>query len=159
MPRHVCEACGTIHYQNPRIVAGCVCEWESKILLCKRAIEPRSGFWTVPAGFMENGETVEQAAARETQEEAQADVTIDSLLAMVNVPHVNQVHIMFRGSITDGKYGVGHESTEVMLVHEDDIPWDEIAFPSVRFSLEKYLHDRLHGRRDVHTTNFDRRKL
>lgn len=140
-PRHVCSACRTIHYKNPLIVVGCVPEWEGKLLLCKRAIEPRLGYWTAPAGFMELGETLEEGAARETLEEACARVNIGSMLASVSVRHVNQVHIMFRASLLDEQFAAGEESLEVRLFSPDEIPWQDLAFPSVRFSIEKLLAD------------------
>src|SRR6516165_10510122 len=110
LPRHVCDACGTIHYQNPRLVVGCVPEHEGRILLCRRAIEPRRGYWTVPAGFMENGETLQQAAARESKEEALADVQIGSLLTVVHVLHAQQVHVFFRAVLRSPEFGAGTES-------------------------------------------------
>jgi ADP-ribose pyrophosphatase YjhB (NUDIX family) len=145
LPRFVCDACGTIHYQNPRIVAGCVPEHEGRILLCRRAIEPRRGFWTIPAGFMENGETVQQAAAREAYEEALVDVEIGSLLVIASVTRASQVHMFFRARLRSGSYGPGPESLEVELVEPAAIPWAEIAFPSTRFALERYLEDRAAG--------------
>lgn len=148
--RHVCPACGHIQYQNPLIVTGCVAEWEGKILLCRRAIEPRRGFWTVPAGFMENGESVAQGAARETFEEAVAQVTTSSLLAIVNVIHAKQVHMFYRGTMDNADYGVGIESLETKLVAEADVPWEEIAFPSVEFAMRAYLQDRTNGKEDIH---------
>jgi ADP-ribose pyrophosphatase YjhB (NUDIX family) len=154
LPRHVCEACGIVHYQNPRLITGCVLEWQGKILLCKRAIEPRSGFWTLPAGFMENGETTGQAAARETVEEALAQALDLVPFALVDVPHVDQVHLMFRGSLGDGRHAPGPESLETALVEERDIPWGEIAFPSVRFTLERYLEDRRRGSFGFHSTTW-----
>ena len=150
LPRHVCSACGTIHYHNPRIIAGCVIETEGKILLCKRAIEPRRGYWTIPAGFMENGESVQRAAARESVEEALAHVQVGSLLAIVNVLHANQVHIMFRARLEDGRFGVGPESLETELYEEREIPWPEIAFRSVDFALRRYLEDRSAGLERTH---------
>jgi ADP-ribose pyrophosphatase YjhB (NUDIX family) len=156
-PRYVCEACGTIHYQNPKLVAGCVPEHEGRILLCRRAIEPRRGYWTVPAGFMENGETLQQAAARESQEEALAAVTIGSLLSVVHVLHAEQVHVFFRASLPAARYGVGEESLEVALVAAAEIPWDDIAFPSTDFTLRRYLEDKAAGREGHHFTTIDRR--
>ena len=156
LPRYVCPACHTIHYQNPKLVVGCVPEHEGRILLCKRAIEPRLGYWTVPAGFMENGETLEAAAARESAEEALAEVTIGSLLAIVNVVHAHQVHVMYRARLATPAYGVGAESLEVELVPIEDIPWPEIAFPSVEFALRRYLEDRRLGLERLHSTDFDR---
>jgi ADP-ribose pyrophosphatase YjhB (NUDIX family) len=155
LPRHVCTACGTIHYQNPRIIAGCVIEVEGRILLCKRAIEPRHGFWTVPAGFMENGESVQQAAAREAMEEALAHVRIGSLLAIVNVLRAHQVHIMFRAVLSRPEFGIGPESLETCLYDESEIPWNEIAFLSVDFALRRYLEDRRLGVERTHFRDID----
>ena len=157
LPRFVCSACGVIHYQNPRIIAGCVIETEGKILLCKRAIEPRLGYWTIPAGFMEKGESVQNAAAREAIEEALAQVQIGSLLAIVNVLHADQVHIMFRGRLINPAFGVGPESLETALYLEDEIPWDEIAFRSVEFALRRYLEDRRDGVERTHFKDIDLR--
>src|SRR6476469_581673 len=123
LPRYVCASCGTIHYENPRIIAGCVIDVGGKILLCKRAIEPRLGYWTVPAGFMENGETTQEGARRESWEDALARVEIGSLLAVVHVLHADQVHVMFRALLLDGAYGVGAESLETKLCSEAEIPW------------------------------------
>jgi ADP-ribose pyrophosphatase YjhB (NUDIX family) len=157
LPRHVCANCNTIHYQNPRIIAGCVPEWDGKILLCKRAIEPQHGFWTLPAGFMENGETLQAAAARESMEEALADVEIGSLLAVVHVLHADQVHIMFRARLRTLSFSAGPESLEVKLCAEEDIPWDDIAFRSVDFALKKYFEDRHAQRELLHFHDIDRR--
>ncbi len=155
-PRYVCEACGIIHYENPKIVVGCVPEHQGKILLCKRAIEPRSGYWTVPAGFMENEETMQEGAARETLEEALAVVEIGELFAVVDVVRARQVHVMFRASLIGEDYGVGYESLETRLFAEEEIPWDDIAFPSVRFALEVWFEDRRQGRAGLHMTAFRR---
>ena len=157
LQRRVCLACGTIHYENPKLVAGCVPEHEGKILLCRRAIEPRRGYWTIPAGFMENEETLQQAAARECWEEAVARVEIGGLCAVVHVLHAHQVHVMFRASLAEPAYGVGVESLEVMLCAESEIPWPEIAFPSVAFALQKYLEDRAAGTPGLHFTTIDQR--
>lgn len=154
LPRYVCIHCGTIHYQNPRLVVGCVAEWQGLVLLCKRAIEPRAGFWTLPAGFLENDETVEQGAQRESREEALAEVEILAPLALVNVPHVHQVHLMFRARLAHGHHGVGLESLETGLFNEADIPWEEIAFPSVRYTLECYFKDRRRGQFEFHITTW-----
>lgn len=158
LPRHVCTVCSEIHYQNPRIIAGCVPEWQGKILLCKRAIEPRRGYWTIPAGFMENGESVQAAAAREAMEEALARVEIGSLVAIVNVLRAHQVHIMFRARLLDLDFGVGPESLEVGLYDESEIPWSEIAFLSVQFALERYLDDRRNGIQGLHFKDIEWRK-
>ncbi|WP_439861194.1 NUDIX hydrolase [Pseudomonas sp. MBLB4136] len=141
-PRYVCEHCHTIHYQNPRIVAGCLPIWGEQVLLCRRAIEPRRGYWTLPAGFMENGETLEQAAARETQEEACARVRDLSLYTLFDLPHINQVYLFFRAELVDLDFAVGEESLEVQLFHEGDIPWSELAFPTVGRTLECFFADR-----------------
>jgi len=142
LPRHICDSCNTIHYQNPKIVAGCIAEWEDKILLCRRAIEPCIGLWTLPAGFMENGETTFEAAARETREEALAEVTDLSLYGMFSLPHINQVYLLFRGNLVAGKAGAGTESLEVRLFTQNEIPWDEIAFPVMTEALQLYYQDR-----------------
>jgi ADP-ribose pyrophosphatase YjhB (NUDIX family) len=139
-----------IHYKNPLLVLGCVPQWEDRILLCRRAIEPRLGFWTVPAGFMENGETMQHAAARECREEALAEVSIGSLLAVVNVTHAGQVHVMFRAQMLTPHYAPGPESLEVGLYAEAQIPWADLAFPSGEFTLRKYFSDRAAGREDHH---------
>jgi ADP-ribose pyrophosphatase YjhB (NUDIX family) len=157
LPRYVCDACGSIHYQNPRLVVGCVPEHEGSILLCRRAIEPRRGYWTVPAGFMENGETLQQGAARESQEEALAEVAIGSLLAVVHVLHAHQVHVFFRAALPQARYGIGAESLEVALVRPAEIPWADIAFPSTDFALRRYLEDRATGSDAHHFTTIDRR--
>jgi ADP-ribose pyrophosphatase YjhB (NUDIX family) len=153
----VCTSCGRIHYQNPRIVAGCVPEHEGRILLCRRAIEPRRGYWTIPAGFMENGETTQDAARRESLEEALADVEIGSLLAVVHVLHADQVHVMFRARLPRPEFGAGDESLEVMLCQEADIPWHDIAFRSVDYALRRYLEDRREGLDRHHFTAIDLR--
>jgi ADP-ribose pyrophosphatase YjhB (NUDIX family) len=159
LPRFVCDACGTIHYQNPRVVVGCVPEHDGRILICKRAIEPRRGYWTIPAGFMENGETLQQGAARESQEEALADVEIGSLLSVVTVIGAHQVHVFFRARLRSPEFGAGPESLEVKLVMPEEIPWSDIAFPSTTFSLQKYLEDRAAGREAYHYATFDRRAM
>lgn len=156
MPRHVCAECGTIHYQNPKIVVGCIPEWGDQLLLCKRAIEPRYGLWTLPAGFMENGETVQQGAARETLEEAQAQVEVGALYALFNLPHINQVYMLFRARLRAPEYGPGAESLETQLMSESEIPWDEIAFPVIHESLQLYFRDRATGRFPLRTGSIRR---
>ena len=158
LPRYVCEACGTIHYRNPRLVVGCVPDHEGQILLCRRAIEPRRGYWTVPAGFMENGETLQEAAARETREEALAEVEIGSLLSVVHVLHAEQVHVFFRATLPEAHFGAGVESLEVKLVTPEDIPWSDIAFPSTDFTLRRYLEDGASGNNAHHFATIDRRR-
>lgn len=142
-PRFVCGSCDTIHYQNPRIVAGCLPIHEHRVLLCRRAIEPRRGFWTLPAGFMENGETTEQAALRETLEEANARVRAQHLYMLFNLPHINQVYMFFKAELADLDFSAGEESLEVRLFAETEIPWDELAFPTIGKTLKAYFTDRL----------------
>jgi ADP-ribose pyrophosphatase YjhB (NUDIX family) len=139
--RAVCSSCGYIHYENPRLVVGCVPEHQGSILLCRRAIEPRRGYWTVPAGFMELGEGLGEAALRETWEEAEARVELGPMFAVVDVIHAGQVHVFFRGRLPRPEFGAGAESLETRLFHPDELPWDDIAFPSVRIALEEYLRE------------------
>ncbi|MHB1214851.1 MAG: NUDIX hydrolase [Thiobacillus sp.] len=150
LPRHVCPGCGTIHYQNPKMVVGCIPEWEDKVLLCRRAIEPKYGLWTLPAGFMENGETTLEGAARETWEEAGAHIEIGGLYTLFNLPHINQVYLMFRARLLDLDFQSGIESLETRLFTEAEIPWDAIAFRTVRATLEHYFSDRRTGTFDFH---------
>jgi ADP-ribose pyrophosphatase YjhB (NUDIX family) len=157
LPRHVCENCGTIHYLNPKIVVGSVPEYEGRILLCKRGIEPRLGFWTIPAGFMENDETLEAGAAREAREEALIDVEIGSLLLLANVTHARQVHVFFRSRMRTPAFGVTHESLEVKLLDERDIPWEDLAFPSTEYALRRFVEDRAKGVERHHVAEMQRR--
>lgn len=150
LPRYVCDACDTIHYQNPRMIVGCIAEWEDRILLCRRAIEPRYGLWTVPAGFMENGETTLQGAARETLEEANARVEVGALYAMYNIPHINQVYILFRARMLDTDFRAGAETLEARLFAENEIPWEQLAFATVRNTLNHYYSDRRLGEYKFH---------
>ncbi|MCP3999529.1 MAG: NUDIX hydrolase [Gammaproteobacteria bacterium] len=150
-PRYVCSSCGTVLYENPKLVVGCVTEYEGKILLCKRAIEPRLGYWTVPAGFMELSETLQEAAARETLEEACAKITLGSMLTVVDVVQAGQVHVFFRGTLDNGEYATGDESLDARLYAPDEIPWDEIAFPSGIIALKQFLTQRKTGIEHVHT--------
>ncbi|NIA01194.1 MAG: NUDIX domain-containing protein [Planctomycetia bacterium] len=143
--RYVCDDCQTIHYQNPNIVAGCIPEWEGRILLCKRAIEPRYGLWTLPAGFMENGETTEQAALRETLEEAGAQVEIAGLFGIFSIPHISQVYLLYRGELCNGFYEPGPESLECRLFEEHEVPWEKLAFPVMQETLQRYYKVRAHG--------------
>lgn len=154
--RFVCESCNTIHYDNPRVIVGCVPEHEGKILLCKRAIAPREGWWTLPAGFMENGETTVQGAARETWEEARARVSDQQLYRLFDVPNINQVYMFYRAVVVDGEYGVGPESTEVALFTEAEIPWREIAFPVVHHALKEYFSDRKNDHFPVRVSSINR---
>lgn len=150
LPRFVCDACTMIHYQNPKLVVGCIPEWEDRILLCRRAIEPRRGFWTVPAGFMENGETTMQGAARETLEEANARVDLIQLYALYNIPHISQVYVLFRARLLDLDFSAGEESLEVRLFTEAEVPWEDIAFATVRNTLTHYFDDRRRGTYELH---------
>jgi ADP-ribose pyrophosphatase YjhB (NUDIX family) len=159
LPRFVCDICQTIHYQNPKIVVGCLPEWQEQVLLCRRAINPRTGFWTFPAGFMETGESVEQAAVRETLEEAQADVEITSLYAVFSLPHISQVYVVFRGTMRRPSFGVGSESMEVQLIHPDKIPWDALAFPVIAETLKRYVQDLSKGRFEIHTGIVSSRRI
>jgi ADP-ribose pyrophosphatase YjhB (NUDIX family) len=143
--RHVCPACGQVHYQNPKIVTGCVPTWEDSVLLCRRAIEPRSGYWTLPAGFMELDETVEEGALRETWEEARARVEILAPYSLFNLPHVNQLYVMFRARLLAPEFSPGPESTDVRLFREPEIPWDDLAFGTVRQTLRFFFADKPSG--------------
>jgi ADP-ribose pyrophosphatase YjhB (NUDIX family) len=143
--RFVCTSCGAIHYQNPKMVVGSIPVWEEdgelKILLCKRAIAPRYGYWTLPAGFMENNETTAQAAQRETEEEAGANIQLHDLFSILNVPHVHQVHLFYRATLLDLNYAAGVESLAVQLFSEKEIPWDDIAFPTISYTLKFFFEN------------------
>lgn len=161
-PRYVCDQCGVIHYQNPKMVVGSIPVWqrdgETQVLLCKRAIEPRRGYWTLPAGFMENNETTSEAAQRETMEEAGARLELHQLFSLLNVPHAHQVHMFYRATLLDLDYSAGVESLEVRLFSEDEIPWDDIAFPTVAHTLKQFFSDlekvRHGGHFELHTHDF-----
>ncbi|MDD4928270.1 MAG: NUDIX hydrolase [Gallionella sp.] len=155
-PRHVCTACGIIHYQNPRMIIGSIPAWEDKVLLCRRAIEPRYGMWTLPGGFMENGESTEGAAIRETEEEACARIEIIDLYSMYSLPYIDQVHMFFRARLLDLDFAPGQESLEVKLFSEAEIPWDELAFRPVRYSLEHYFSERDTGAFKLHVGELGR---
>ncbi|MBY0484276.1 NUDIX hydrolase [Nitrosomonas sp.] len=156
LPRYVCTTCNIIHYQNPKMVVGCIPEWEDKILLCRRAIEPRLGWWTLPAGFMENNETLEQAAARETLEEANARVEIGNLYAIYSLPHISQVYLLFRARLLDLDFKPGIESLEVKLLSENEIPWEEMAFRVIHDPLMQYFKERKLGKLGFHKGIIDR---
>lgn len=143
--RFVCDSCGAIHYQNPKIVTGCLPVYEGRVLLCKRAISPRAGLWTLPAGFLENGETTIEGAIRETREEACAEVRVHGLYTVFNLPHISQIYMFFRADLTRPEFRAGPESEDVKLFDETQIPWDELAFPVVRDTLEHFFHDRSAG--------------
>lgn len=152
--RHVCDACHTIHYQNPKIITGVIVTHGEQVLLCRRAIEPRYGLWTYPAGFMENAETSAQAAAREAQEEAQVELKNQRLFSVVDVPQANHVHVIYCAELAHEVYGAGVESLEVRLFAESGIPWETLAFQSVRRNLELFLADRQQNRQQVHHIQF-----
>jgi len=145
LPRFVCDACGEVHYQNPRLVIGSIPEWEGRILLCRRAIEPRYGYWTLPAGYMENDETTGDAARRETLEEAGARIELGEPFSMVSVPQVNQVHLFYRARLLDLEFQPGEESLEVALFEEAQVPWKEVAFRTVGLTLKYWFADRKRG--------------
>ena len=148
--RTVCRVCQTVHYENPKIIAGCLPVWEGKLLLCRRAIEPRKGLWNVPAGFMERGESVEEGAIREVWEEAEAVVRNLKLHNIFTFKRFHHVYVQFVGELVDGKFGVGMESTETRLFTEAEIPWSDIAFESSLFALRNYIADRANGNNKVH---------
>ncbi len=142
LPRWVCDACGEIHYQNPKLVVGSIPEYEGKVLLCRRAIEPRYGYWTLPAGFMENAESTAQAALRETLEEAGAQVALGEPFSMISVPTVNQVHLFYRARLLGLEFKPGEETLEAALFEEGRIPWKDIAFRTVALTLQHWFADR-----------------
>jgi ADP-ribose pyrophosphatase YjhB (NUDIX family) len=150
--RLVCDHCAIVHYQNPRIVVGCLPIWETRVLLCRRAIKPRRGYWTLPAGFMENSETTLEGAQRETWEEARARVGGESLYTIIDLPHISQVYMFYRAQLLTPDFAAGPESAEVALFEESAIPWGELAFPVVNLTLERYFADRRAGNFPVHAT-------
>jgi ADP-ribose pyrophosphatase YjhB (NUDIX family) len=149
--REICGACGNIHYVNPKIVVGSIPVWGEQILLCKRAIQPRYGKWTLPAGFMEENETLAEGARRETLEEAGARITIEKLYASYSLPEISQVYVLFLAKLDDLNYAPGIESLEVSLFLEHEIPWQELAFATIGEALKRYFADRAHG---VYTPHF-----
>ena len=149
--RQVCTVCGVIHYRNPRLVVGTLPVWEDKVLLCRRAIEPRHGKWTLPAGFMENGETVAQGAMRETVEEANANIDLGEMFTLISLPHIGQVHVFYRATLLDKEFSPGVETLATELFGEEDIPWNEIAFRTVTQTLKHYFADRTAGSFQFHT--------
>jgi ADP-ribose pyrophosphatase YjhB (NUDIX family) len=145
LPRWLCDECGEIHYQNPKVVVGTIPEHEGRVLLCRRAIEPRYGYWTLPAGFMENDESTSQGAARETMEEAGASIEIGEPFTLISVPRVNQVHLYYRARLRNLEFKPGEETLEVALMEEGQIPWKEIAFRTVGMTLRHWFADRGRG--------------
>lgn len=150
LPRAVCGRCGTVHYVNPKVIVGCIPEWEDRVVMCRRAIEPRLGKWTFPAGFLELNEASGEGAAREALEEARVAVDIGELFVVINVPYVSQVYLIHRARARAPEFGPTNESSEVVLMREDEIPWDEIAFPTIFHSLKFFFADRASGHRGVH---------
>ena len=148
--RSVCIQCGAIHYTNPKIVAGTLATWGTQVLLCQRAIEPRKGFWTLPAGFLENGETILEGAIRETREEAEAEVIDPHLYTIFSLPHISQIYIFFRSNLAERKFSGGTESLDVALFSESEIPWENLAFPVVTQTLKHFFRDRITGDFPVH---------
>ncbi|GAB6146299.1 NUDIX hydrolase [Desulfocicer niacini] len=140
--RAICTRCGFIHYLNPKMVVGCIPQWGEQVLMCRRNIEPGKGKWTLPAGYLENGETVEEGAARETLEETRARVNITGPCRLFNIPHVNQMYLMFRAELLSKEFGPTSESTHVALFSKENIPWDNIAFSVIRKTLEDFFEDR-----------------
>jgi ADP-ribose pyrophosphatase YjhB (NUDIX family) len=157
LPRFVCGECGTIHYQNPKVVVGCLPEWKGSVLLCKRAIEPRYGLWTLPAGFLENGETLMNGALRETMEEAHARVELGELYTVISLPQINQVYMMFRSHLLDLDFGPGSESLDVRLFEESEVPWETLAFRTIARTLRNYFLDRRQGSFALHVSALERR--
>lgn len=149
--RAVCDFCGVIHYQNPKLVVGSLPVWEDKVLLCRRAIEPRHGMWTLPAGFMERNETMPEAAMRETLEEACAQIKLGDLFTLISVPHISQVHAIYHARLLDLNFAAGVETLEVALFAEHEIPWNEIAFRTIAMTLRHFYADRKSGHFDFHT--------
>ncbi|MFZ4708310.1 MAG: NUDIX hydrolase [Zwartia sp.] len=148
--RDLCETCGAVHYQNPRLVVGTLPILDDKILLCLRAIEPRANFWTLPAGFMELGEAMDEGAARETQEEAGVRIELGQLYTVINIPHVDQVHVYFLAKALGPELDPGPETLEARWYGLDEIPWDNLAFKSVSTTLKHYLRERETGHFDTH---------
>jgi ADP-ribose pyrophosphatase YjhB (NUDIX family) len=157
-PRYVCAECSTIHYQNPKLVIGSIPVWEKdgklQVLLCKRAIEPRYGYWTLPAGFMENNETTADAALRETEEEAGANIELGGLFTLLNVAQVHQVHLFYLAQLRDLDFAPGIESLNVQMFEEHQIPWDDLAFPTIRMTLELFFADRVKMREGAKSYGF-----
>lgn len=154
--RYVCDACNTIHYQNPCIIAGCLPVLGDKILLCRRAIEPQANLWTLPAGFMENGETTEEGALRESWEEARVKIRDPKLYHLFSLRHINQVYCFYLGEVANEDFGAGPESLEVKLFHPDELPWDDIAFRVVEVTLRNYLADKEKGHFPIRDLPFEK---
>jgi ADP-ribose pyrophosphatase YjhB (NUDIX family) len=157
VPRFVCDACGAVHYQNPKVVVGCLPEWEGRVLLCRRAIEPRYGLWTLPAGFLENNETIQAGALRETEEEARARVELGALYTMISLPQISQLYVIFRARLLDLDFAPGPESLEVRLFDEHEVPWEEVAFRTIGRTLRNWFLDRKLGAFPTRVSTMERR--
>jgi ADP-ribose pyrophosphatase YjhB (NUDIX family) len=152
--RYYCSNCDTVHYTNPKLIVGVLPYYQDKVLLCRRAIEPRKNYWNIPAGFLENNELAEEGALREVWEEAEGRARIDGVLAIYSIPQANQVYIHFYGELIDGQFGIGVESLECKLFSEDEIPWEDMAFTSSTFALKKFFNDRKTGQIRTHIGSF-----
>lgn len=150
LPRYICESCGMVHYDNPKMVVGCIPEYKDGILLCRRSIEPRLGYWTIPAGYLENSENVTDAAIRETYEETGSRVSILELYSVITLLNVHQVYLIFRARLLDKDFGPTEESSEVRLFRVDEIPWKEIAFSSVYKTLKFYVKEKADSNFTMH---------
>lgn len=157
LPRWVCDQCGEIHYQNPKLVVGTIAEQDGRILLCRRAIEPRYGYWTLPAGYMENDESTGQAAERETREEAGAKIELGVPFSMISIPYVNQVHLFYRARLLELDFRPGDETLEVAMVEEAQVPWKELAFRTVSMTLKLWFEDRRAGAFGFHASELLKR--
>jgi ADP-ribose pyrophosphatase YjhB (NUDIX family) len=150
-PRFFCEPCNRVHYQNPRVIVGCIAHWQGKVLLCKRAIDPRIDTWTVPAGFMENGESMESGALREAREETGANIHLDDLYSVFDIERINQVYIIYRGVMLSPDVTPGPECSQVQLFAPDDIPWDSLFYPAIKDLLTRFETDLASGRFSLYT--------
>ena len=157
LPRFICDHCDIIHYQNPKLVVGCLPVWNEQILLCKRAIAPSYGLWTLPAGFMENQESLEEAALRESREEANANLDIHNIYSVISLPHINQIYVLYRAKLLDLDFYAGPESLDVQLFNEADIPWEQLAFKTIERTLKQYFEDRKQNTFPTHTSVISRR--
>ena len=157
LPRFICEHCDIIHYQNPKLVVGCLPVWNEQVLLCKRAIEPSYGLWTLPAGFMENQESLEEAALRESREEANANLEIENIYSVISLPHINQIYVLYRAKLLDLDFYAGSESLDVQLFNEEDIPWDQLAFKTIENTLKHFFEDRKKSDFSIYTSVISKR--
>ena len=157
LPRFICEHCDIVHYQNPKLVVGCLPVYKDQVLLCKRAIEPSYGLWTLPAGFMENQESLEEAALRESREEANANLDIQDIYSVISLPHINQIYVLYRANLLDLDFYAGIESLDVQLFNEEDIPWDQLAFKTIERTLKQFYKDRKNGNFPTHTSVISKR--